>query len=116
MGDDLYSGDELDRRYVEKERWHIGKEVPITFVATIFVQTLIFVWAASGLYAKVENVVDQLRTFAVERYTKEDARRDKELQLLLLDSLKTRDNEMERRVLKLEQHTSEPAPNGRRDR
>lgn len=113
MSDDLYSGDEMDRRHVEKERWHIGKEVPITFVATIFVQTLIFVWAASGLYTKVENVVEQLRTFAVERYTKEDARRDKELQLLLLDALKSRDQELERRVLKLEQHNSDPLPNGR---
>ena len=111
MGDDL----RVERRSVEKERWHIGKEVPITFVATIFVQTLIFVWAASGLYAKVENVVEQLRTFASERYTKEDAMRAKELQLLLLDSLKTRDNEMERRVLKLEQHGSDPEPVTRRN-
>ena len=102
----------MDRRHVEKERWHIGKEVPITFVATIFVQTLIFVWAASGLYAKVENVVDQLKTFAIERYTKEDARRDKELQLLLLDALKSRDVELERRVLKMEQHVQDTA-NGR---
>lgn len=115
MSDDLYSGDEMDRRRPEKERWHIGKEVPITFVATIFVQTLIFVWAASGLYTKVENVVEQLRTFAIERYTKEDARRDKELMLLVVDALKTRDNEMERRVLKLEQHASDAAV-ARRDR
>ena len=106
--DDLYTSE--DRRHIEKERWHIGKEVPITFVATIFVQTLIFVWAASGLYAKVENVVDQLKTFAIERYTKEDARRDKELQLLLLDALKNRDMEIERRVLKLEQQESASAP------
>lgn len=105
----------MDRRRPEKERWHIGKEVPITFVATIFVQTLIFVWAASGLYTKVENVVEQLRTFATERYTKEDARRDKELMLLVVDALKTRDNEMERRVLKLEQHASDAAV-ARRDR
>jgi hypothetical protein len=103
----------VDRRVREKERWHIGKEVPITFVATIFVQTLIFVWAASGLYTKVENVVDQLKTFAVERYTKEDARRDKELMLLVIDSLKTRDNEIERRILKLERHDSDPLPTRR---
>ena len=104
--DELYSGSGMDRRQAEKERWHIGKEVPITFVATIFVQTLIFVWAASGLYTKVENVVEQLKTFAVERYTKEDARRDKELMLLVVDALKTRDGEIERRVSKLEQHAA----------
>lgn len=111
MDDDLYTVE--DRRHPEKERWHIGKEVPITFVATIFVQTLIFVWAASGLYTKVENVVEQLKTFAIERYTKEDARRDKELQLLLLDALKSRDAEIERRVLKLEQHVTDVSPGGR---
>lgn len=94
-----YDGEE--RRV--RERWHVGKEIPLTFVGTVLLQTVVFVWSASGLYNKVENVVEQLKTFAVERYTKDDARRDKELMLLVVDSLKVRDNELERRVLRCEQ-------------
>lgn len=103
-----YDGEE--RR--EKERWHVGKEIPITFVATVFLQTIVFVWSASGLYSKVENVVEQLKTFAVERYTKDDARRDKELMLLVVDALKSRDGEIERRMLRCEQHIADQS-NGR---
>jgi hypothetical protein len=97
--EDTFQGPDRRRR----EKWHVGKEIPIAFVLTIVAQTAIFVWNASKLDAKVEYVVDQLKQFAAERYTREDARRDREMTLLLVDQMKTRDVEMERRMLKCEQ-------------
>jgi hypothetical protein len=97
--EDTYQG--VDRR--RREKWHVGKEIPIAFVLTIVAQTAIFVWNASKLDAKVEYVVDQLKQFAAERYTREDARRDREMTLLLVDQMKSRDVDMERRMVKCEQ-------------
>lgn len=92
-----------DRRAPEKKTpWHVERGVPVTLVAAILLQTGVFIWGASGLYTKVENVVDQLKTFAIERYTKDDARKDKELLMLVVDSLRSRDNELERRVASCE--------------
>jgi hypothetical protein len=97
--EDTYQGPDRRRR----EKWHVGKEIPIAFVLTIVAQTAIFVWNASKLDTKVEYVVDQMKQFVQERYTREDARRDREMTLLLLDQVKARDVDLERRVLKCEQ-------------
>lgn len=88
-----------DRRVEKKQPWHVERGIPVTLVAAILLQTGVFIWAASGLYTKVENVAEQLKTFAVERYTKDDARKDRELVMIVVDGLRSRDNELERRVM-----------------
>lgn len=83
-------------------RWHVGKEVPIALVGVLIVQTIGFIWSIAGLYNRVDNLVVTVTELKQERYTKEDARRDRDLVTLIADGQRQRDNEQERRIQILE--------------
>jgi hypothetical protein len=40
------------------EKWHVGREIPIVVVVTMFIQTMGIVWWASS----INNKVDAIRT------------------------------------------------------
>ena len=85
--------DGQDRR--KPERWHVGKEVPLALLLTLALQTAGGVWWAASMSAKMDYAIQRMDEFARERYTREDARRDREL-------LQQRDIEHDRRLTEIE--------------
>ena len=86
--------DEPDSRR-SRDRWHVGREIPIAVLVMLAVQTGGGIWWAAGLSQKLDSVIAQVAEIKSERYTKDDARRDMEL-------MRTRDADLERRVAYLE--------------
>jgi hypothetical protein len=86
-------GAEMDRR-----QWHVGKEIPLALVAALLVQTVGLVWSIAGLYNRVDNLVQTTSEMKLERYTKEDARRDRDMVNMVIEAQRQRDNEQERRI------------------
>ena len=82
-----------DRR--KPEKWHVGKEIPLALVLTLAIQTGGGVWWAASMSAKMDYAIAKMDEFARERYTREDARRDREL-------LQARDSEHDRRLADIE--------------
>lgn len=79
----------------ESSRWHVGREIPIALIFALLIQTGAGVWFMSNLSSKVDRALEQLAEFRVERYTKEDARRDRELFLQTMRDLERRVGEVE---------------------
>lgn len=91
---------------VARERWHVGKEVPLTLLVSMAVQTVILTFYLSGQLSDIKsNVafmkerVDELR---VERYTRTDASRDAEVNRARDQLLTERVEDHERRIRDLE--------------
>ena len=91
-GQDRRASDAVDRR------WHVGKEIPLALIVALFLQTAGGIWWAAGLTAKVDRALEALAEFRQERYTKDDARRDRELLMQIVDGLRQHDNEHDRRL------------------
>lgn len=92
--------DGVDRR--APQRWHVGKEMPLTLLIAIIVQTGGGIWWLAQLSAKIDNAIATLSEFRVERYTRDDARRDREFISALIEQQRQRDSEHERRMTALE--------------
>lgn len=93
----------VDRRTLPApDRWHVGKEVPLALLLAVLVQTGGGIWWLAQLSAKIDAAIATLSEFRVERYTREDARRERELVLTLIEQQKQRDAEHERRLAALE--------------
>lgn len=95
-----WNGDE--RRDRSREKWHVGKEVPIAFLAAVIMQTLGGIWWAAQLSAKIDSAIATITEFKLERYTKEDARRDAALFLQIIEQQRQSDREHERRIAAIE--------------
>lgn len=92
--------DKHERR--QTDRWHIGKEVPLAVLFMLLVQTGGGIWWLAQMSSKIDRALDTLAEFKAERFTKEDARRERELMFTLIDQIRVRDVEMERRLAQLE--------------
>jgi hypothetical protein len=77
------------------DRWHVGKEIPIAVLVMLAVQTGGGIWWAASLSQKLDSVIATVAEMKLERYTKDDARRDQDL-------MKLRDADLERRISNLE--------------
>jgi hypothetical protein len=86
----------------EKERWHIGKEIPLAVLLMLFIQTGGGIWWLAQVSAKIDYAISTMEEFKRERYTREDARRDNELMVQRIESQRARDIEHERRIDSLE--------------
>lgn len=84
------------------EHWHVGKEVPIAVLFTLVVQTGGGIWWLAQLSAKIDSAISTLDEFRVERYTREDARRDRELVMAVIEQQRQRDQDLERRMALVE--------------
>lgn len=80
------------------DRWHVGKEINLALILVVIVQTIGFVWWLSQLSSNVTSMRDLFAEFRAEKYTREDARRDRDLQDQKFQALISRDTELERRI------------------
>jgi hypothetical protein len=105
-------GQSEDRR--ARQSWHIGKEIPIAFVIVTLAQAIGLAWwfgnRTTQFELKLDSAIEQLKEFKVDRYTKDDGRRDQQLMMQMLESLRQSDRELERRVLNCEQMAHIPPP------
>jgi hypothetical protein len=94
--------DKTDQETQSMQFWHVGKEIPLALIAAVVVQTGGFIWSLSSLSNKVDNLVETIREIKLERYTKDDGRRDRELLMQMLEVQRQRAGEHERRLSSLE--------------
>lgn len=80
------------------DKWRVGKEIPIVLVAAVVVQTAGGIWWMAQLSGKLDAAVATIVEFKSERYTRDDARRDRELLDQKMTVGVTRGNELERRI------------------
>ena len=59
-------------------------------------------WWLSQVWGKIDYAINTMQTFQTERYTRDDARRDKELFLAIQEAQRARTLETERRIAVLE--------------
>lgn len=78
-----------------RDKWHVGREIPIAVLVMLAIQTGGGIWWLSGVSQKLDSVIAQVAEIKQERYTKEDARRDFEL-------IRSRNADLERRITDIE--------------
>lgn len=81
-----------------QDRWHIAKDIPLALILAVIFQTSGFIWWMAQLSSKVDVVVGTVQEFKTERYTREDARRDRELLDTKFQASKISDGDLERRI------------------
>lgn len=64
---------------VQKESWHVGKEIPIAMIFTIALQTAGLIWWAATITSKVDSLSYQVASLTEDKYTQHDAIRDQAL-------------------------------------
>lgn len=64
----------------KRERWHVGKEIPIAVILGLLIQTGGLIWFAATQTAKLDNLTVIMTEFRASQYTQADARRDQEIQ------------------------------------
>ena len=109
LDDERQLAAEAEERYERRrvrDHWHIGREIPIAVLFVLLVQTGGGIWWAATLSSDMRTVQAALKQFETERYTKEDARRDKELFLQLMESSRRADESFERRLQMVELHAT----------
>lgn len=84
-----------DEEKQKNKKWHVGKEIPLALVGTIFLQTVGVVWGAATLNARVENNEKAAATATivqatVDRRQDEEARRSEDRILIALDKLSSK--------------------------
>jgi hypothetical protein len=62
-----------------KERWHVGKEIPLALIMLILAQTATGIWWAATQTAKLDTMFDMVKELRQAQYTQNDARRDMEI-------------------------------------
>lgn len=95
MSDDVEEAESLRE---ERRRWHVGREVPIALLLGLGVQTFGGILWLGQLSQKIDTAIATINEFKGDRYTQADARRDKELILTLIESLRAKDADHDRRL------------------
>ena len=80
------------------DRWHVGKEIPLIVIIAAITQTLGGAWWLSTLSGKVDSTLVAMNEYKLERYTKDDSRRDREYLMLALENMRNKDVELDRRI------------------
>ena len=70
---------------IRGEKWHVGKEIPIAVIFAFLLQSVAAVWWAATLTAKIEELSYQVAALTADKYTKQDAERDKALMHQLMN-------------------------------
>lgn len=92
----------IESSHHHAERWHVGREIPIALICALCIQTGGGIWWASSMSSKLDTALQTLAEFRAERYTREDARRDREYMLQIIEAQRQRDVEHERRLEAIE--------------
>lgn len=74
----------------QPQRWHLGKEIPISIIFALLVQTGGGIWWAATLTNKFDNILLEISSIKSERYTKSDSEKDLLIIKYKLDDLKDR--------------------------
>ncbi len=104
------SGASLRRDGIER-RWSIDHKIPVTLILTLILQTGAGVVFFTNLSNKVDKALELMAEFRAERYTKDDARRDRELYQAMLGTAAARDIEIDRRLDMIEREIAEHRKN-----
>lgn len=80
------------------DHWHIDKRIPVMLFVAVIGQTAGGIWWMSQMAAELKTAVSAITEFKNERYTREDARRDRELNEQKLELLRAALREYERRI------------------
>lgn len=83
----------MDRR--ESDHWHIDRTIPLSIILVLAAQTFGGVWFAASYVAKIDTLSTLVAELRASLYSKEDSLRDKELQLVRLDELMRRVDQLE---------------------
>lgn len=86
----------LERRATD--HWHVDKRIPLMLFVAVIGQTAGGIWWMSQMASELKIAVSAITEFKTERYTREDARRDRELIEQKFELLKSADRELERRI------------------
>lgn len=65
-----------ERRCVETERWHVGKEIPLAIMLAILLQTGGVIWWASALNEKLDSLRETVNELKAERVSQTAALKD----------------------------------------
>lgn len=111
-GNGILDAEEKAARYQRRgyDRWHIEKKISLGVIGFLLVQTVAFVVFMTRLSGNVETLIKGQDEYKIERYTREDARRDRELYTVLFDNSRRERNELERRLSILENAVSLTRP------
>lgn len=83
-------------------RWHLSKDIPISMLGVLLLQTILFTVFITNLAAKVNSVVEDNVAAKLTVYSKDDARHEREFMEQKLIILSNKDEEMLRRISLLE--------------
>lgn len=83
-------------------RWRISKEIPLTVVVVIIIQTAAFVWALATHSNTLGTLVQTVAKAESQAYTKEDAHNERELQTQIHKNMADRTDDLLRRLTILE--------------
>jgi len=92
----------MDGGNSDRRGWHVGKEIPLALIGVVIVQTVGLVIWATRLDSTVATWAGVMQEWKLERYTKDDGRRDQQFIVQLLEMSRQADREHERRILNLE--------------
>lgn len=71
-----------------RERWHVGKEIPIALLFAISLQTAGAIWWAATVSAKLDDLSYQVAALTADKYTQHDAIRDQALVTERIENLR----------------------------
>jgi len=86
----------------QRERWHVGKEVPLTLLFALLVQTVLFAAFISDLKNEVRSTGARVEEIWRDRYTRIDAAKDAEITRARDDIQNARVEDHERRLREIE--------------
>lgn len=65
-----------DMSPTNRERWHVGKEIPLALIVMLMIQTGTGIWWAATQSAKLDSLAVMMSDFKSTQYTQADNRRD----------------------------------------
>ena len=101
---DIDDMDIAEQHQEDDTRWHLDKQIPISLLAVLILQTGGGVWWAATMSGKIDNATAVLTRWENERYTKADGDRDRQLMQFYVGGLERRDVEFDRRLHDVEQN------------
>lgn len=84
------------------ERWHVGKEVPLTLLAGMVLQVAVAAMFVSDLKNEIKVTAQRVEEIWRDRYTRLDAAKDSEVSRARDDAMAARIEDHERRLRAIE--------------
>jgi hypothetical protein len=82
----------------DREKWHVGKEIPIALIFGMLMQTAGVVWWAASLSGKIDNLAEQVAWLKADSHLQANAYKDIAVIIQRIDA-------NDRRILQIESYT-----------